>query len=81
MKKKVFLIYEGDQWLSYSSTALVCIANSREEAIEAIINHLKNDGESEEGLSYKQRQLEILDQTQGFDTNYLIEECEIGKWI
>lgn len=75
----VFSVGCGDAWLSYSSITPIAIATTREKALELIAQHAK-DNEIE--LSdYDLYNLREIGQTQGNDTNYIIDLIELDTLL
>lgn len=77
--KFVFSVGCGDAWLSYSSITPIAITTTREKAIELIAQHAENNGVelSDDDL----RNLEEIGQTQGNDTNYIIDLIELDTLL
>lgn len=75
----VFSVGCGDAWLSYSSITPIAIATTREKALELIAQHAK-DNEIE--LSdYDLYNLRTIGQTQGNETNYIIDLIELDTLL
>lgn len=78
-KKFVFSVGCGDAWLSYSSITPIAIATTREKALELIAQHAKdNDIELSD---YDIDCLKTIGQTQGNDTNYIIDLIELDTLL
>ena len=99
MSKCVYLIYEGDEWLSRDSKVLMGVFDNDEDLwngaydliYERIDEHVdyaeENIYELEEGEHVDEQEVmaDLMDelkhnwQTQGWITNYMIEEVELNK--
>ena len=78
-RKFVFSVGCGDAWLSYSSIIPIAMATTREKAIELIAQHAdKNDIEI---TDFDIQCLEDIGQTQGKDTNYIIDLIELDTLL
>lgn len=78
-RKFVFSVGCGDAWLSYSSITPIAMTTTREKAIELIAQHAK-DNEIE--LSdYDLYNLRTIGQTQGKETNYIIDLIELDTLL
>lgn len=78
-KKLVFSVGCGDAWLSYSSITPIAIATTREKALELIAQHAKDN---EIKLSdYDLYNLREIGQTQGKETNYIIDLIELDTLL
>ena len=77
--KFVFSVGCGDEWLSFSSITPIAITTTKEKAIELIAQHAENNGVelSDDDL----RNLEEIGQTQGNDTNYIIDLIELDTLL
>ena len=89
MANRVYIVYEGDQWLSRSSMEVKCISPTKEDAINKVLkNHAlrqsdfpdDDDITPEEMEDEIRRDLELNGQTQGYTVNYHIQEMEISTW-
>ena len=70
-RKFAFSVGCGDAWLSYSSITPIAITTTREKAIELVIQHAEtNDIELSK---FDIQCLEDIGQTQGNETNYIID--------
>lgn len=92
---KVYAVYETDQWLSRSSYEMKGIFSSKERAIKYIIDNKEIDphyvledededfdGDFEEfANACIRRELYQNNQTQGYPTNYTIEEINMNEWL
>lgn len=75
----VFSVGCGDAWLSFSSITPIAMATTREKAMELIAQHAK-DNEIE--LSdYDLYNLRTIGQTQGKETNYIIDLIELDTLL
>lgn len=78
-RKFVFSVGCGDAWLSYTSITPIAIATTREKAIELIIQDAeKNEIELSDYDLYNLRE---IGQTQGKDTNYIIDLIELDTLL
>lgn len=78
-RKFVFNVGCGDAWLSYTSITPIAIATTREKAIELIIQDAeKNEIELSDYDLYNLRE---IGQTQGKDTNYIIDLIELDTLL
>ena len=75
----VFSVGCGDAWLSYSSITPIAITTTRKKAIDLVVQHAeKNDIE----ITYFDIQcLEDIGQTQGKETNYIIDLIELDTLL
>lgn len=84
MKKEIHLIYEGDAWLSTDSLVLMGLYEDFDQAKDAIINEMAESGSfDEENGNDEEDVRSMLDnyrQTQGLETNYLIETAALNTW-
>lgn len=78
-RKFVFSVGCGDAWLSYTSITPIAIATTREKAIELIIQDAeKNEIELSDYDLYNLRE---IGQTQGKETNYIIDLIELDTLL
>lgn len=84
MKKDIYLIYEGDAWLSKDSLVLMGLYEDLNQAKDAILNEMAESGSfDEENGNDEEDVRSMLDnyrQTQGLETNYLIETAALNTW-
>ncbi|MBQ2397499.1 MAG: hypothetical protein II304_10795 [Bacteroidales bacterium] len=78
-RKFVFSVGCGDAWLSYTSLTPIAIATTREKAIELIAQHAENN--EIELTDYDLYNLKEIGQTQGKDTNYIIDLIELDTLL
>jgi hypothetical protein len=78
-RKFVFSVGCGDAWLSYTSLTPIAIATTREKAIELIAQHAENN--EIELTDYDLYNLREIGQTQGKDTNYIIDLIELDTLL
>lgn len=77
MSKIVYVVYDGDEWLSYMSLAVCGIFTSKRMAINAILKREKDDqAKTKEDRAQMRRQLEEGLQTQGYQHNYNVVAWE-----
>lgn len=78
-RKFVFSVGCGDAWLSYSSITPIAMTTTKKKAIELIIQHAENN---EIKLSdYDLDNLIEVGQTQGKETNYIIDLIELDTLL
>ena len=78
-RKFIFSVGCGDAWLSYSSITPIAMTTTREKAIELIVQDAdKNDIEI---TDFDIQCLEDIGQTQGKDTNYIIDLIELDTLL
>lgn len=78
-RKFVFSVGCGDAWLSYSSITPIAITTTKEKAIELIVQHAENNEiELSDDALYNLRE---IGQTQGEDTNYIIDLIELDTLL
>lgn len=76
---KVYILYQTDAWLSHASKQIIAICSTTPKAVE-----MARENAEEQREPLKDDDINMLDsysQTQGRDTNYLIEEAEINRII
>ena len=78
-KKFVFSVGCGDAWLSYSSITPIAISTTRKKAIELVVQHA--DKNNVEITDYDIQCLEDIGQTQGKETNYIIDLIELDTLL
>ena len=75
----MYILYETDAWLSYSSRDLIGVCTTHPKAVQVAKQHAKKHGKR---LSQDDKfNLENISQTQGLEYNYHIEEVEIDKLL
>ena len=80
--KKVFLVFEGNAWLSNDSLTLMGVYDDFTKAIQDILeemslNLMLNGEETADSVA---KMLVNYHQTQGFDTNYIIKTAKLNEW-
>lgn len=80
--KRVFLVFEGDAWLSRNSLVLMGVYDDFTKAVQDILeemslNLMLNGEETADSVA---KALVTDHQTQGFDTNYMIKTANINEW-
>jgi len=78
-RKFIFSVGCGDAWLSYSSITPIAMATTREKAIELIAQHAENN--KIELTDYDIYNLREIGQTQGKETNYIIDLIELDTLL
>lgn len=78
-RKFAFSVGCGDAWLSYSSITPIAITTTRKKAIELVVQHAeKNDIKI---TDFDIQCLEDIGQTQGKETNYIIDLIELDTLL
>jgi len=70
----MFILFQTDQWLSNSSREVIGIFDKAEYAVESLKSHLNKVLDDDQLSSDDERNLLLINQTQGRDINYLLEE-------
>jgi hypothetical protein len=70
----MFILFQTDQWHSNSSKEVLGLFGKAEYAIESLKSHLNKTLDDNQLSSYDERNLLFINQTQGRDINYLLEE-------
>ena len=70
----MFILFQTDQWLSNSSKEVVGVFDKAEYAVECLKSHLNKTLDDDQLSSDDERNLLLINQTQGRDINYLLEE-------
>lgn len=78
-RKFAFSVGCGDAWLSYSSITPIAISTTRKKAIELVILHAENN--DIEITDFDIQCLEDIGQTQGKETNYIIDLIELDTLL
>jgi hypothetical protein len=80
--KRVFLVFEGDAWLSTDSLVLMGVYDDFTKAILDILEEMSDDGalDGEETRDSVAKMLLNYHETQGFGTNYIIKTANINEW-
>lgn len=97
MKKQLYIVYETDAWHTVSSRTLMGIFSSKRTAINSIVKYHDNSLKDilsdvdTHGMTIKQmkreagqilrKELEAINQTQGYSVNYVIEICSQNEWL
>ena len=81
-KKEVYLVYETDAWLDARSMVLMGIFENLDDAINNIIEEMSMAlvFDTPEQAKETADELKRYLQTQGFDTNYVIETATLNEW-
>lgn len=75
---KVYILYQTDAWNSHESEQVLAICSTRQTAIEFADRNAIEQGEQ---LSkHDLEMLEEIGQTQGRETNYLIEPIMVDEY-
>jgi hypothetical protein len=87
----MFLLYKTDKWLTLASKELLLISDTKEEIMKKLTDYfMEQDASSPYPLqddNIEIQEYELLeeldneDQTQGYDTNYIIEEFEKNEFL
>lgn len=80
--KKVYLVFEGDAWLSTDSLFLMGVYDNFSKAILDILEEMSDDGvlDGEETRDSVAKMILNYHETQGFDTNYIIKTANLNEW-
>ena len=80
--KEVFLVFNGDAWLSTGSLVLTGVYSDFKKAILDILEDLSENGQldGENTRDSIAKELSREHQTQGFDTNYIIKTANLNEW-
>lgn len=78
-RKFAFSVGCGDAWLSYSSITPIAISTTRKKAIELVVLHAENN--DIEITDFDIQCLEDIGQTQGKETNYIIDLIELDTLL
>lgn len=78
-RKFVFSVGCGDAWLSDSSITPIAMTTTREKAIELIAQHAENN--EIELSDYDLYNLREIGETQGNETNYIIDFIELDTLL
>ena len=78
-RKFVFSVGWGDAWLSNSSITPIAITTTKEKSIELIVQHAENN--EIELSDYDLYNLREIGQTQGKETNYIIDLIELDTLL
>ena len=94
--RQIFVVYETDAWHSMSHRKCGGIFTSKWAAVNAIVKNHRIELEEffdkdvieqtskrvlkAEARRILRKELEIANQTQGYETNYDIEEWNINEW-
>lgn len=80
MKRTVFLVYETDRNIMKSNRNLIAVCTSSRTAVSLVLSELLKDKViTTRELGKYREQISKENQTQSFETNYLIEEIEQNK--
>lgn len=75
----IYIVYETDAWLSYSSRDLIGVGTTHHKAVNIAKMHAKKHSKR---LNRDDKfNLENISQTQGLDYNYYIEEVQTDKLL
>ena len=80
MKKSVFVVWETDRNLMKASRKLIAVCTSSRTAVSLVLSELLKDKViTTRELGKYREQISKNNQTQEFETNYLIEEIQQNK--
>ena len=80
MKKSVFVVWETDRNLMKASRKLIAVCTSSRTAVSLVLSELlKAKVITTMELGKYREQISKENQTQSFETNYLIEEIQQNK--
>ena len=82
MEKKLYLVFEGDSWLSTKSLVLMGVYDDITNAIQDILEEMSlglmlNGEQTADKVA---NALAREHQTYGFDTNYIIKIANLNEW-
>lgn len=78
--RNVFAVYETDRNLMKSSRVLIAVCTSQRGAVSLVLGQLlKSKAIKMQDIGEQRKTLAEQSQTQGFETNYLIEELSTNK--
>ena len=80
--EEVFLVFEGDAWLSTSSLILRGVYENFKDAVDTIMEAMADAlmFNEDDDAKYVRNYLEANYQTPCLSTNYIIKYAELNKW-
>lgn len=78
----IYLVFEGDAWLSRDSLILMGVYDNISGAISDILEEMSDNGMLDGYYTRDSvaKELSIEHQTFGFDTNYIIKPARLNEW-
>lgn len=78
--KILFIVYQGDTWLTKSSFVFRGLFDTLEQAIEAIVSKAEIDTRLIEKSKVRENLSEWLQSVVNMDDAFIIETVELNKW-
>ncbi|MGM9778873.1 MAG: hypothetical protein ACI3ZD_11155 [Prevotella sp.] len=78
--KILFIVYQGDTWLTKSSFVFRGLFDTLEQAIEAIVSKAEIDTRLIEKSKVRENLSEWLQSIVNMDDAFIIETVELNKW-
>ena len=78
--KILFIVYQGDTWLTKSSFVFRGLFDTLEQAIEAIVSKAEIDTRLIEKPKVRENLSEWLQSIVNMDDAFIIETVELNKW-
>ena len=78
--KILFIVYQGDTWLTKSSFVFRGLFETLEQAIEAIVSKAEIDTRLIEKSKVRENLSEWLQSIVNMDDAFIIETVELNKW-
>lgn len=76
----MFIVYQGDTWLTKSSFVFRGLFETLEQAIEAIVSKAEIDTRLIEKSKVRENLSEWLQSVVNMDDAFIIETVELNKW-
>ena len=76
----MFIVYQGDTWLTKSSFVFRGLFDTLEQAIEAIVSKAEIDTRLIEKSKVRENLSEWLQSIVNMDDAFIIETVELNKW-
>ena len=77
--KEVYVLYEGDSWLSHSSLVPMGIFDNTEDLMVSARELISERYSDEDEVEDMMLELGNYNQVSGYDVNYLIKVVELNK--
>ena len=77
--KEVYVLYEGDSWLSHSSLVPMGIFDNTEDLMVSARELISERHSDEDEVEDMMLELGNYNQVNGYDVNYLIKVVELNK--
>lgn len=78
--KVLFIVYQGDTWLTKSSFIFRGLFETLEQAVEAIVSKAEIDTRLIEKSKVRENLSEWLQSVVNMDDAFIIETVELNKW-